>query len=127
VKAARRRWTRPTSLAQAWLYAGGHEGLGDHVGDRDLGYSSFMRQVVDTLAGARRRDGRVEQRLRLDRPPGRHVLARRRPGNGALADPTGFRWVRANVTSWGTHNMFTIPGEGRRPPRPAPPAASSGC
>src|SRR4030095_2292725 len=77
-----------------------------------LGYSSFMRQVVDTLA--ERGIAMVESSNDFDSTDhqGGMFWPGVVPGNGALQAAPAFRWVRATVTSWGTHNMLTIPGEG---------------
>jgi hypothetical protein len=99
-------------LAEAWLYAADMKVSVITSVTADLGYSSFMRQVVDTLA--ERGIAMVESSNDFDSTDhqGGMFWPGVVPGNGALADPSGTRWVRANVTSWGTHNMFTIPGEG---------------
>jgi hypothetical protein len=112
VKAGAEALDATDRLAQAWLYAADMKVSVITSVTADLGYSSFMRQVVDRIAA--RGIAMVESSNDFDSTDhqGGMFWPGVVPGNGALADPSGTRWVRANVTSWGTHNMFTIPGEG---------------
>jgi hypothetical protein len=131
IKAGAEALDRSDDLAQAWLYA-------DHMGAKvvisvtaDLGYSTYMRQTVEKLW----RDGVVMTESSndfdsLDHQGGMfwpHVL----PGNGEVADTTGYNFEqpgglsnaainaatttfsqRSDETSWGTHAMFSAATNG---------------
>ena len=111
VKAGAEALDATDRLAQAWMYAA-QQGVSVITSvTADLGYSSFMRHVVDRLAA--RGVAMVESSNDFDSTDhqGGMFWPGVVPGNGAVVDPTGQRWVRASETSWGTHSMFTIPGE----------------
>ena len=79
-------------------------------------YSSFAREAVD-YANQPRRAALVRlERLRLDGPHRRDALRPRPPrelpdpGRGRARTPDTFR-ARSNVTSYGTHNVFSRRGE----------------
>ncbi len=124
VKAGAEALDRTDDLAQAWLYAAR---LGADVivsVTADLGYSSFARDVVDrvTRAGV----VLVEASNDFDSTDHQggafwpHVL----PGNGLVPNSQGvpdaavanamtttFR-ARSDLTSWGTHHVFSVATRG---------------
>jgi hypothetical protein len=99
-------------LAQAWLYAAQMHVTVITSVTADLGYSSFMRQAIDRIAA--QGIAMVESSNDFDSIDHQGGMFHPDvvPGNGALADPTGTHWIRANETSWGPHNMFSIAGQG---------------
>jgi hypothetical protein len=121
VKAGAEALDRTDDLAQAWLFAADSGAKVIVSVTADLGYSSFMRQAVDSIW--KRGVLMVEASNDFDSTDHQggmywpHVL----PGNGLVADTTGvsggtaltktFR-ARSNYTSWGTHNMFSVATEG---------------
>jgi hypothetical protein len=116
VKAGAEALDRTQDLAQAWLFAADSGASVIVSVTADLGYSSFMRQAVDSIW--RRGVVMVEASNDFDSTDHQggmfwpHVL----PGNGLVADKpppatTTFR-ERSNYTSWGTHNMFSVATSG---------------
>lgn len=122
VKAGAEALDRTEDLANAWLYAA-HEGAKVIVSvTADIGYSSYMRQVIERL----HREGvvMVESSNDFDTPDHQggmfwpHVL----PGNGVVLNSTGLppsqsglvpdRWTRSDLTSWGPHNAVSVPTNG---------------
>jgi hypothetical protein len=117
VKAGAEALDRTDDLAQAWLFAADSGAAVIVSVTADLGYSSFMRQAVDSIW--KRGVVMVEASNDFDSTDHQggmfwpHVL----PGNGLVADTAGnpagapltrtFR-ARSNYTSWGTHNMFSV-------------------
>ena len=96
------------NLAKAWQFAA-DEGARVIVSvTADLGYSPFARQVIDEL----HQKGIIVVEASNDFDSTDHqggmfwpyVI----PGNGAVASPDGTKWVRSDLTSWGTHAMFTV-------------------
>ena len=96
------------NLAKAWQFAA-DEGARVIVSvTADLGYSPFARQVLDEL----HQKGVIVVEASNDFDSTDHqggmfwpyVI----PGNGAVASPDGTKWVRSDLTSWGTHAMFTV-------------------
>jgi len=125
VKAGAEALDRDTELAQAWEFAADHGASVIVSVSADVGYSSFMRQVVNDLW---RRGVVLIQASNdfdsLDHQGGMfwpHVL----PGNGLVANSqngaknsptdnattTSYR-ERSNYSSWGTHNMFSVATDG---------------
>ena len=122
VKAGAEALDRTDDLAQAWLFAA-DAGADIIVSTTaDLGYSTFMAEAIDYIT--RRGVVIVESSNDFDSTDHQggmfhaHVL----PGNGLvpnLASVTGklarltttFR-ERSSITSWGTHNMFSVPNHG---------------
>jgi hypothetical protein len=97
-------------LAEAWLFAY-QQGARVIVSvTADLGYSSFMSQVVSYLHS----HGVVmlESSNDFNSPDHQggmfwpYVI----PGNGAVATSDGSAWTRSDLTSWGPKNMFTAAG-----------------
>src|SRR5438477_5130285 len=121
VKAGAEALDRTDDLAQAWLFAADAGASVIVSVTADLGYSTFMRQAVESIW--RRGVVMVEASNDFnstDHQGGMwwpHVL----PGNGLVSDQTGvpngesatttFR-ERSNYTSWGTHNMFSVATSG---------------
>ncbi|MGO9029228.1 MAG: hypothetical protein ACLQOZ_11445 [Acidimicrobiales bacterium] len=96
------------NLAKAWQFAA-DEGAKVIVSvTADLGYSAFARQVIDEL----HQKGVIVVEASNDFDSTDHqggmywpyVL----PGNGAVPTPDGTKWTRSDLTSWGTHAMFTV-------------------
>ncbi len=95
------------NLAKAWQFAA-DEGAKVIVSvTADLGYSPFMRQVVDELHA--KGVIMVESSNDFDSTDHQggmywpYVI----PGNGAVATPSGTAWIRSDLTSWGVHNILT--------------------
>ena len=116
VKAGAEALDRTDDLAQAWLFAADAGASVIVSVTADLGYSSFMRQAVDSIW--KRGVLMVEASNDFDSTDHQggmfwpHVL----PGNGLVVDTpkpatTTFR-ERSNYTSWGTHNMFSAATSG---------------
>src|SRR5207248_1298779 len=121
VKAGAEALDRTDDLAQAWLFAADSGASVIVSVTADLGYSSFMRQAVNSIW--QRGVVMVEASNDFDSTDHQggmfwpHVL----PGNGLVADTEGnpageaatktFR-ARSNYTSWGTHNMFSVATSG---------------
>jgi hypothetical protein len=126
VRAGAEALDRTDDLAQAWLYAGEtmHAKVIVSV-TADLSYSSYMRQAVERLW----RDGVVMTEASndfdsIDHQGGMfwpHVL----PGNGLVTNTQGLEsspapsnallntyTARSNLTSFGTHAMFSVSTEG---------------
>ena len=123
IKAGAEALDRTDDLAQAWLYA---DDMGAAVVESvtaDLGYSTFMDQVVNRLW----HDGVVMTESSndfnsTDHQGGEfhaHVL----PGNSVVSNSQGIPGPEANALSktyrarssypeWGTHNMFTAATDG---------------
>ena len=124
IKAGAEALDRTDDLAEAWLYA---SDMGADVivsVTADLGYSSFMAQVVEEIWN--RGDTVMVEASNdfnsIDHQGGQfhpHVL----PGNGLVSNSQGIPTPAANavtttyrarsgVTSWGTHNMFSAATQG---------------
>jgi hypothetical protein len=95
------------NLAKAWLFAA-EEGARVIVSvTADLGFSPYMRQVVDKLE--KMGVAMVEASNDFDSTDHQggmfwpYVI----PGNGAVASAAGTAWVRSDETSWGAHNILT--------------------
>ncbi len=110
IKAGQEALDRTEDLAKAWLFAC-ESGVSviDSV-TADLGYSTFMRQVISycerkgvAMAEASNDFDSTDHQGGMYWP---HVI----PGNGAVPDPAGTAWVRSDETSWGTHDVFSIAG-----------------
>jgi len=100
------------NIAQAWLFAC-EEGAKVIVSvTADLGYSSFVRQVIDYCE--QKGVAIVEATNDFDSTDHQggmywaHVI----PGNGAVENSTGTGWTRSDLTSWGTKAMFTVATQG---------------
>lgn len=100
------------NLAKAWLFAADQGAKVIVSVTADLGYSPYMRQVIDELH--RRGVIMVESSNDFDSTDHQggmfwpHVL----PGNGAVVTANGTGWTRSDLTSWGTHNVFTVATSG---------------
>ncbi len=99
-------------LAQAWLFAC-EEGAKVIVSvTADLGYSSFMRQVISYCQS--KGVVMVEATNDFDSTDHQggmywaHVI----PGNGAVENQAGTGWTRSDLTSWGTKATFTVATQG---------------
>ncbi len=108
IKAGNEALDPTDNLAKAWQFAA-DEGANVIVSvTADLGYSPFMRQVIDELHSM----GVVMVEASNDFDSSDHqggmfwpyVI----PGNGAVASANGTQWVRSDETSWGPHAMFTV-------------------
>jgi hypothetical protein len=123
VKAGAEALDRTDDLAQAWLFAADTGAKVIVSVTADLGYSTFMRQTVEKLW----RQGivMVESSNDFDSTDHQgsmfwpHVL----PGNGLVTNSQGVPGPAANalttsyrersgLTSWGTHNMFSVATDG---------------
>lgn len=97
-------------LAESWLFAcESGASVVDSV-TADLGYSSFMREVVDycwhkgvAMAEASNDFDSTDHQGGMFWPD---VV----PGNGAVPDMAGTAWTRSDYTSWGPHNLLTVAG-----------------
>lgn len=128
IKAGAEALDRTDDLAQAWLYAADLRADVIVSVTADLGYSSFMRQAIESIW--RRGVLMVEASNdfdSLDHQGGMfwpHVI----PGNGLVSNTRGvpsapganlatnnlttsFR-IRSGQTSWGTHNLFSAATQG---------------
>lgn len=111
VKAGAEALDSTDELAQAWLFACEHGASVIDSVTADLGYSTFMRDVISYCE--RRGVAMVEASNDFDSSDHQggmfwpDVVA----GNGAVADAQGTAWTRSDYTSWGPHNMFTVAGE----------------
>jgi hypothetical protein len=125
IKAGAEALDRDTELAQAYEFAADHGASVIVSVTADIGYSSYMRQVVNDLW---RRGVVVVQSSNdfdsLDHQGGMfwpHVI----PGNGLVSDtqntlrssptdnPTTTTYrERSDYSSWGTHNMFSVATNG---------------
>jgi hypothetical protein len=100
------------NLAKTWQFAADQGARVIVSVTADLGYSSFARQVIDELHAK----GIVVVEASNDFDSSDHqggmywpyVV----PGNGAVATPDGTKWIRSDLTSWGTHSMFTVATNG---------------
>ena len=128
VKAGAEALDRSDDLAQAWLYAADMNAAVIVSTTADLGYSSFMNQAVNRVW----REGTVMVESSndfdsTDHQGGmfhQHVL----PGNGMVTNTQGLDAApgsealvngmttsyreRSGLTSWGTHNVFTVATSG---------------
>jgi hypothetical protein len=122
VKAGAEALDRTDDLAQAWLFAA-DAGANIIVSTTaDLGYSTFMEEAIDYIT--RRGVVIVESSNDFDSTDHQggmfhaHVL----PGNGLVPNVSSFYGKlarltttfreRSSITSWGTHNMFSVPNHG---------------
>jgi hypothetical protein len=118
VKAGAEALDRTDELAQAWLYAVDAGASVVVSVTADLGYSTYMRETAEAVA----RRGAIAVQASNDFDSTDHqggmwwpkVL----PGNAMVADKLGFEAgsaatttfrERSNITSWGAHNVFTVP------------------
>ena len=111
VKAGAEALDRTDDLAQAWLYAG-HAGAEVITSvTADLGYSSFMSQAVHWLTA--HGVAMVEASNDFDSTDhqGGMFWPGVMPGNGVLVDQSGTKWIRSDITSWGTHSLFDVAGQ----------------
>ena len=118
IKAGAEALDRTDDLAEAWLYA---VDAGSSVVvsvTADLGYSTHMREAAEYVAHhgavaveASNDFNSTDHQGGMWHP---HVL----PGNGVVADRLGFDQgarltrtyrERSSITSWGAHNMFSVP------------------
>lgn len=110
VKAGAEALDSTDELAQAWLFAC-QQGVSviDSV-TADLGYSTFMRQVIAYCAS--RGVAMVEASNDFDSTDhqGGMFWPDVVPGNGVVPDNAGTAWTRSDYTSWGPHNMFSVAG-----------------
>ncbi len=123
VKAGAEALDRTTDLAQAWLFAANTGASVVLSTTADLGYSPFMRQVVEELW--RRGVVMVESSNDFDSTDHQggmfwpHVL----PGNSIVSNADGVAGPAANAlihtfrsrsdySSWGTHHFFSVPTQG---------------
>jgi hypothetical protein len=94
-------------LAKAWQFAGDAGASVIVSVTADLGYSSFMREVISELEA--KGVAMVEASNDFDSTDHQggmfwpYVI----PGNGALATEGGAAWTRSDYTSWGAHNILT--------------------
>ena len=129
VKAGAEALDRTDDLAQAWLFAADSGASVIVSVTADLGYSTFMRQAVESIW--RRGIVMVESSNDFDSTDHQggmfwpFVL----PGNGLVPNTDGLAQApgpptlaanlgtttyreRSDLTSWGTHAMFSVPTEG---------------
>jgi len=108
IKAGQEALDPTEDLAKAWLFAC-ESGVSviDSV-TADLGYSTFMRKVISyceskgvVMIEASNDFDSTDQQGGMYWP---HVI----PGNGVVADAAGTAWIRADETSWGTHNVVSV-------------------
>ena len=142
IKAGAEALDRTDDLAQAWLYAADmHVDVLVSV-TADLGYSDVHAPGGELLLAPRRRDGPGVERLRLDRPPGRDVLAARAAGQrhrlqraGLSIVPNRRRGQNGDTTTYRARSGLHLVGHaqhvhgrrrtaGRRRSRRPPSAAS---
>ena len=111
VKAGAEALDSTDAIAQAWLFACEHGASVIDSVTADLGYSTFMREVIGYCE--RRGVAMVEASNDFDSTDhqGGMYWPDVVPGNGAVADAQGTAWTRSDYTSWGPHNMFTVAGE----------------
>jgi hypothetical protein len=107
IKAGNEALDMTDALAKAWLFAGDAGASVIVSVTADLGYSSFMREVISHLESqgvamveASNDFDSVDHQGGMFWP---YVL----PGNGALPTSTKEGWTRSNYTSWGAHNVLT--------------------
>lgn len=112
---------RTDELAQAWLYAARMKASVVVSVTADLGYSTFSRRAAESLhrrgvslVVASNDFNSTDHQGGMFHP---HAL----PGNGVVADRSGFEQgsaltttfrERSSITSWGTHNVFSVPTQG---------------
>jgi len=121
VKAGAEALDRTDDLAQAWLYAA-RIGSGVVVSvTADLGYSTFARRAAESLhrrgvslVVASNDFNSTDHQGGMFHP---HAI----PGNGVVADAAGLEQAsiatttfreRSGITSWGTHNVLSVPTQG---------------
>ncbi|SOD70338.1 hypothetical protein SAMN05892883_0057 [Jatrophihabitans sp. GAS493] len=112
VKAGAEALDATDTLAKAWLYAAQAGASVVTSVTADLGYSTFMRQTIAALT--KRGVAMVDASNDFDSTDhqGGMYWPGVVPGNGAVADSSNTKWIRADETSWGTHNMFSVAGQG---------------
>jgi hypothetical protein len=107
VRAGEEALDRTDDLAKAWQFAADAGASVIVSVTADLGYSSFMREVVSELE--RKGVAMVEASNDFDSTDHQggmfwpYVI----PGNGALPNGEGTAWTRSDYTSWGAHNVLT--------------------
>ncbi|MFN2544679.1 MAG: hypothetical protein ABR600_08945 [Actinomycetota bacterium] len=112
VKAGAEALDRTDDLAQAWLYSADAGASVITSTTADLGYSSFMRQAVQYLAG--KDIAMVEASNDFDSTDhqGGMWWPNVVPGNSVVLNAAGDGWIRSDYTSWGTHSMFSVTANG---------------
>jgi hypothetical protein len=112
IKAGAEALDRTEDLAQAWLYSVDAGVSVITSVTADLGYSSFMRQAV--WYAQRHGVAMVEASNDFDTPDhqGGMFWPEVLPGNGVVKDSSGDGWIRSDYTSWGPHNVFSVPCDG---------------
>jgi len=96
------------NLAKAWQFAA-DEGAKVIVSvTADLGYSPFARQVLDELHAKGVIVVEASNDFDSTDHQGGMYWPNVIPGNGAVPTPDGTKWIRSDLTSWGTHAMFTV-------------------
>lgn len=123
IKAGAEALDRTDDLAQAWWFAADSGASVIVSVTADLGYSSFMRQTVEALwrkgvimAESSNDFDSTDHQGGMFWPhvlPGNGILSSSAgvPGTAANALTTNFR-ERSDLTSFGTHNMFSVPTQG---------------
>lgn len=121
VKAGAEALDRTDDLAQAWLYAARMRAAVVVSVTADLGYSTFSRRAAESLhrrgvslVVASNDFNSTDHQGGMFHP---HAI----PGNGVVADASGFEQAsaatttfreRSGITSWGAHNVFSVPTQG---------------
>jgi hypothetical protein len=112
VKAGDEALDSTEDLAKAWLFAAESGAQVIVSVTADLGYSPFMRSVIDyceslgiAMVEASNDFDSTDHQGGMFWP---YVV----PGNGAVATADQQAWTRSDLTSWGTHAMFTVPTGG---------------
>src|SRR5579875_365093 len=107
VRAGEEALDRTDDLAKAWQFAGDTGASVIVSVTADLGYSTFMRDVIGELEA--KGVAMVEASNDFDSTDHQggmfwpYVI----PGNGALPDTEKTAWTRSDYTSWGAHNVLT--------------------
>ena len=111
VKAGAEALDETDTLAEAWLYAGMAGAKVITSVTADLGYSSFMANAVKWLTA--HGVAMVEASNDFDSTDhqGGMYWPGVVPGNGVLVNQDGTGWIRSDITSWGTHNLFDVAGQ----------------
>ena len=118
VKAGAEALDRTDDLARAWQYAADQGATVIISVTADVGYSTLMRRTAEALhrrgvvvVEASNDFNSTDHQGGMYHP---HVL----PGNGIVADTAGLQQggratrtfrERSSITSWGTHNVFSVP------------------
>jgi hypothetical protein len=107
VKAGDEALDQTDDLAKAWQFAADAGASVIVSVTADLGYSSFMRQVISELEA--KGVAMVEASNDFDSTDhqGGMFWPNVIPGNGALPVDEATAWGRSDYTSWGSHNVLT--------------------